>query len=168
MNNRHDLSENTWLKSQPREAHSGQLSAPFWTWPLWVICAPVFDHEIGNGANCGSSGALFFTKPHNWTKQRRKKWTTERLRREKRCFWRSPTMHQPTERLTAEIITPRCGLTMFWLFSVISCSNSYAEKFVICLQNKAYHIFENTDSVPYPDGLRPLQTRTQLFGLLLA
>ncbi len=128
-------------KSQPSDAHSGQLIASFWTLPFWVICTPAFDHKIGNGAVCGSSVALFFTKHHNWTKQRRKKWTTERLRRDK--ISNDAPIHDAwrTKRPTAEIITPLCGLTMFWLFSVISCSHSYAKKLLYVWGIKHVYIY---------------------------
>ncbi len=108
------------------------------TWPPWVICAPASNHKIGNVAY---SGVLLFTKSYKWKNQRWMKWTNGRLLRETMCFWRSPTLRQfqddwPTDPITAEIITSQCGLTTFWLFSVISLQQFLVESFVIYLRNK--------------------------------
>ncbi len=43
----------------------------------WVICAPAFDHQIGNAAHFGVSESLVFTKSYKWKKQRWGKWKTE-------------------------------------------------------------------------------------------
>ncbi len=65
-----------------------------WTWPPWVICAPAFNHKIGNAAHSGVSEVLLFTKSYMWKKQRWKKWKTGRLLLETMRFWRAPTVRQ--------------------------------------------------------------------------
>ncbi len=54
-------------------------------------------------------------------------------------FWRPPTVRQfKMAPITTEIITPRYGLTMFWLFSVISLQYFLRWEFRnIFLRNKA-------------------------------
>ncbi len=104
------------------------FSRGLWTWPPWVICAPSLNHKIGIAAHSGISEVLFFTKSHKWKKQRWKKLTTGGQFRETVCFW---TIQEgwPTDPITTEIITSQCGLTMSWLFSVISLQQLHRWKF---------------------------------------
>ncbi len=141
MNNRHDLSDNTWLKSQPSDAHSGRLTATFLTWPLWVIWTPGV--WSSNWKWCALRGYCSFvlheiSQAEETTTEEMDNWkATPRNVFLKISYNARIQDGWLTERPAAGIITPRCGLTMFWLFSVISCSHSYAKKFVICLRNKA-------------------------------
>ncbi len=124
-------------------ADISQHSRGLWTWPPWVICAPAFNHKIGNAAHSGISEVLFFTKSNMWKKRRWEKWTTGRLLLEIMCSWRPPTVRQfhdgwPQMRAQQKLKL----LDVAWQcpdYSLLfPCSISFAESFVTCLRNKAY------------------------------
>ncbi len=63
-----------------------------WLWPLWVICAPAFNHKIWNSAHSGGLGFFCFPKSHKWEKRQWNKWTAGRLIQRLMYFGRSSTV----------------------------------------------------------------------------
>ncbi len=119
------------------------FSRGLWTWSPWMICAPTFNHKIGNAAYPIVSEVLFFTKSYNWKKQQWKKWKTGRLLLETMCFWRSPTVRQ--FKMAGRRMRAKHKLTLLdvaWQCPdqsmLFPCSISFAEGFVTCLRNKAH------------------------------
>ncbi len=82
-----------------------------WTWPQWVICAPAFNHKLGNAVYSGVSEIFFPTNFRSFADLQR-------------C-----ANSRPPDPNTTEIITSWCGLTMFWLCSVISLQQFLRRRF---------------------------------------
>ncbi len=127
----------------PLNTYPLTFSRGLWTWPPWVICAPAFNHKIGNAAHSGVSEDLFFTKSYKWKKRRWEKLTTGRLLLEIMCFWRPPMVRQFQDgwpRMRAQ--QKFKPLDVAWQcpdYSLLfPCRISFAESFVACLRNKAY------------------------------
>ncbi len=126
------------------------FSRGLWTWPPWVICAPAFNHKVGNAAHSGVSKVLFFTKSYKWKTQRWKKWITGRLLLETMHFWGALIQNGwPTDPFTTEIKTSRCGLTISWLFSGISLQQFLRWMFRNMFNNNKY-VFRAVGCFPGP------------------
>ncbi len=128
------------------------FSRGLWTWPPWVICAPTFNHKIGNAAHSGVSEVLFFTKSYKWKKQQWKKWTTGRLLLETMHFWRSPMVRQfkmVARRLWAQQKLKLLDVAWQWSNYSLLFPRSilFTEIFVTGLRNKAYVSFPNSPSI---------------------
>ncbi len=109
------------------------FSRGLWTWPPWVICASPFYHNKGNAAHSGVSEVFFHEvlQVEETTVKEMDNWKA--IPRDNVILKISNGVPiqdgWPTDPITTEIITSRCGLTMMCLFSVISLQQFLRSKF---------------------------------------